>query len=407
MIIAPIPKLEHERIAALHALNILDSQPEEDYNDIVELAGYICRTPISHISFIETNRSWHKAMKGMAGSDTPRPLSFCSHTISEGQPLIISDARTDERFACNPYVLDDPGIRFYAGFPLLSSSGHAVGTLCVVDTKPRELDEAQLHALDILARQVMKLLEERLRSQKMKAAALHEQQRNNALQELISTQRRIMAILGHDTRGPLFYINLMIKDMMTNRLNEHDLYNNFQVISNQLDSTLIMVEDLLDWSKVIISNATEEEQVFAVKDMLHDLQDSLLSMAEKKGILMDNHAPDALISRKHERITRFILRNLMVNAIKFSGPGTVKVEADNTRSGILYTVADSGIGMTPEQVQKLLNKESISTRGTANEPGSGLGYLLLHEFLQQVDGKLDVVSQPGKGTVVTVLIPAR
>src|SRR6478672_8322582 len=193
---APFPECETERLASLYSYNILDSPPEEDFTDIVDLVAYICQTPIAHISLIDRDRSWHKARKGLSDQELPRQFSFCTHTIFSGHPVIVEDARKDERFADNPSVLNDPFIRFYAGFPLITSGAQCIGTLCVVDTIPRKLNEHQLAALELLAKQVMKLLEERKRTQQLQQATRLEQERNAKLQRISDTQRHIMSILG-------------------------------------------------------------------------------------------------------------------------------------------------------------------------------------------------------------------
>jgi signal transduction histidine kinase len=406
MIDTPLPELENERLAELYAFNILDTPPDQDFSDIVELASMICGTPISHISLIDRERSWHKARKGLQEQELPRNLSFCTHTVCGSIPIIVPDATNDERFASNPFVLEAPAIRFYAGFPLVTTGGHSIGTLCVVDTIPRALNQQQLNALDILSKQVVKLLNERIRSQNLSLSAILEQKRNVKLQQLIDTQRRIMAILGHDTRGPLFYINWMIRTMMNSNMREYDLENNFQVISNQLDSTLIMIEDLLDWSRVNILNATGNEDIFAVRDMVDELFEPVQMLAEKKSIQLENEVSETLVGRRHERIIRFALRNIILNAIKFSRQGTIVVNASVDRQWFRLSVTDEGIGMSEQQLQEILKGESKSTRGTENEQGSGLGFMLIRDFLQQVNGKLEIDSTPGKGTSVMLYLPA-
>lgn len=158
----PVPENEHSRLLALQSYDILDSGVELRYDDITMLASRICNTPIAVISLIDERRQWFKSKVGMDGSETARELAFCAHAIlSPDQVLTVSDARTDARFASNPFVTGDPHIRFYAGAPLVSADGYALGTLCVVDNKPRELQQEQKEALQALSRQVMALLEER------------------------------------------------------------------------------------------------------------------------------------------------------------------------------------------------------------------------------------------------------
>jgi len=157
---AGLPENETERLAELQSYQILDTLPEEAYDDIAYLASQICSCPIALVSLIDKNRQWFKSRIGVEASETARDLAFCAHAILEpGELLEISDTRQDPRFAAHPLVVDGPLIRFYAGAPLVTSSGSALGTLCVIDRQPRELSDAQKQALRALSRQVMTQLE--------------------------------------------------------------------------------------------------------------------------------------------------------------------------------------------------------------------------------------------------------
>jgi PAS domain S-box-containing protein len=158
----PVPLEELARARALHAYSILDTLAEQAFDDITRIASCLCRTPIALISFVDGDRQWFKSAVGLEVEQTPRENAFCAHAIaSPAQTLIVSDARNDPRFAHNPLVTGAPYIRFYAGVPLVSPDGHAIGTVCVVDDQPRELQPRELQALEALARQVMVLLEQR------------------------------------------------------------------------------------------------------------------------------------------------------------------------------------------------------------------------------------------------------
>lgn len=159
MISAPLPPDEDARLATLRSYNILDTLPEQDFDDITLLASHICGTPIGVISFVDEDRQWFKSTVGMTTTETPRDHAFCAHAILQPDVFVVPDALEDERFVDNPLVTGDPNIRFYAGAPLVSSSGQAVGSLCVIDTVPRELTAGQYAALRALARQVVGQLE--------------------------------------------------------------------------------------------------------------------------------------------------------------------------------------------------------------------------------------------------------
>jgi anti-sigma regulatory factor (Ser/Thr protein kinase) len=161
---------EEARLEILRKYQILDTEPEIAFDDLALLASHICETPMAAISLVDEHRQWFKARVGMAAAETPRSISFCTHAIQQRDIFIVPDARKDERLRDNPQVAGDPYIRFYAGAPLLAREGHALGTLCVVDRKPRRLSDAQLEALAALCRQVEAQLELRRRLIELRAA---------------------------------------------------------------------------------------------------------------------------------------------------------------------------------------------------------------------------------------------
>ncbi len=155
---APAPDNERERLAVLKRLDILDTAAEEALDNLVRLAAVICKAPISLISLVDEDRQWFKAKVGLDADETPRELAFCAHAILDDQTMVVEDATNDERFAANLLVTEDPNIRFYAGAQL-SVADVNLGTLCVIDDKPRGLDESQLEALEVLRDAVVAQLE--------------------------------------------------------------------------------------------------------------------------------------------------------------------------------------------------------------------------------------------------------
>ncbi len=152
---------ETARLAALQRHSILDTLPEQIYDDVTALASMICGTPISTVTFIDADRQWFKSAVGLQSRQGAREHSFCAHTVNTSVTLIVRDALEDPRFASNPLVTGEPGIRFYAGAPIITPEGHVLGTVCVIDTKPRTLTPIQIAALESLARHTMQLLETR------------------------------------------------------------------------------------------------------------------------------------------------------------------------------------------------------------------------------------------------------
>lgn len=156
---AAIPKNEVKRLKVLWQYDVLDTVPEEVFDDLTDLAAHICEAPVALISLVDENRQWFKAKVGTSLKETSRDISFCAHAILNDDLLLISDATKDPRFHDNPLVTGPQKIRFYAGAPLVTPDGHALGTLCVLDKKPRKLRSEQQKALRVLARHVVSQLE--------------------------------------------------------------------------------------------------------------------------------------------------------------------------------------------------------------------------------------------------------
>ncbi|HOC55051.1 MAG TPA: GAF domain-containing protein [Verrucomicrobiota bacterium] len=164
----PIPDNEEQRLAVLKEYHILDTDAEELYDDITRLAAYLCKVPFSTVSLLDQSRHWLKSKVGIDHREGPRDVAlFSSYAILQSQPLIVRDALKDVRFVAHPLVTRTPRLRFYAGFPLINPEGFALGALCVLDRRPRQLSARQKQAMQVLARQVMALLELRRVSSRM------------------------------------------------------------------------------------------------------------------------------------------------------------------------------------------------------------------------------------------------
>jgi len=166
----PVPANEAERLRTLRSYRILDTKPEERFDELTRLAALICSVPISLISLIDTDRQWFKSRFGLDVEETPRAQAFCTHAIMQPDMFVVPDATKDERFAHNPLVTGGLHIRFYAGAPLAARDGHLLGTLCVIDHEPHTLTQAQKEALKIVGRLVIANFELRRDLQELRDA---------------------------------------------------------------------------------------------------------------------------------------------------------------------------------------------------------------------------------------------
>ncbi|MBE9109981.1 PAS domain-containing protein [Nodosilinea sp. LEGE 07298] len=209
MRIAPLPENEAERLDVLHSLSILDTAPEESFDDLARLASQICGTPIALVSLVDTDRQWFKSRVGITTTETSRDIAFCSHAILQTDLFLVLDTSIDERFSDNPLVTGEPHIRFYAGTPLITSEGAAIGTLCVLDQEPRWLSVEQIESLKIITRQVVRQIEQRRDLASIAQISLDIHQVGEKLR--LSQERFELAILG--SSGGIWDWNMKTKEV--------------------------------------------------------------------------------------------------------------------------------------------------------------------------------------------------
>ncbi len=387
MIPAQVPADEQQRLRELYNLELLDTPYEQEFDDIVRIASKICGTPISTITLIDSNRQWFKAKIGTDDNGDARSITFCGHAIMDEKLMVVPDALKDERFFDNPLVKGDPpNIRYYAGMPLITQSGYKIGSLCVIDRVPRTLDEDQLQTLEILARQVMKLIELRVK--------------NKELRQLSEVKNRIISIIGHDVRNPLSGIKgtLDLREMGLISVEEED--GLFGRLSGQIDHTMSMLTNLAEWGKLDVLPQNGKVRPLPLKNMVDVCLNELGLNFVAKGNTANNLTAALLYTSMDENSLHFILRNLITNATKFTEHGVITI----TNTANTITVSDTGRGMDTEQVTALLNGTDIgSTSGTKNEPGTGLGLALVKDFLRKVNGRLSIESVVGKGSRISIV----
>lgn len=188
---------ESARVAALNRYAILDSEPEQSFDDLVILAAHICHTPMAMLSLVDDHRQWFKSKVGVQVGETPREISICAHTIQQKDIFIVSDTLQDARFRENPLVTGEPHIRFYAGAPLINDDGFALGSLCVIDREPRELDPDQKEAVSALGRLALRQMELRMNLQLLKEALSDRTKEEHAREmELKRLEEKLVRVLG-------------------------------------------------------------------------------------------------------------------------------------------------------------------------------------------------------------------
>lgn len=388
---------EEERLLELYHYDLLDTTNEENFDEIVQLASRICNTPISTVTLVDSHRQWFKAKVGVDASENPRELSFCAHVVAdEADIFTVEDASKDERFHDYPNVTGDPHIRFYAGVPLVTRKGHRLGALCVINSKPQNLTEEQSFALRVLGHQVVKLAEQRLQNRYL-------QNYQKRLQQQAEMQNKILSIVAHDVRSPLVSLQGIIELSQEGILSDEKKGEMIELWKKQLDNTMCLLTNLIEWGKVQAGNDVFNNIPVNLYDVVQDEFIKCGIAASEKGNRLINDIHRKFLVYGDENVIRFVIRNMLTNANKFTEKGSISITARRNKNQVAISITDTGIGMSEQQIRNLTEgKTSMVGLGTRNEKGSGLGFMLIKDFVEMLDGNIHIESQLGRGTTITV-----
>jgi signal transduction histidine kinase len=381
---------EFERLRELYYTEILDTPSEKDFNDIVKLAAQTFNMPVSLITLIDSDRQWIKAKVNSTLCETRRNEAVCNYTIEQNDIFEVLDLSQDIRFNHFPYVKEQPGYKYYAGAPLVTSKGYKLGSLCVLDTQPRQLTPEQKIALQVLARHVISLIELRVR--------------NREMVQLSEMQNKVISIIGHDIRNPLasFRVMLDLLDDKSKDFDEEEAAEMNELLRKQMDSTLDLLSNLVQWGKLHIQLNKSIPGSVDLHALANRVIKTVQLSATIKGNKLINNIPKETYLYAEEQALEFVLRNLLTNAIKFTDDGTITTSHQLINNKHLLSVEDTGVGMDELQIKQVLYETGNHyTIGTKAEKGSGLGLSLVREFLAKVNSSLSIQSKLGSGTTVS------
>lgn len=380
---AALPDNEPQRLFALQQYKILDTSPDSAFDELADLAAEICDTPIALVSLVDESRQWFKANFGLDVRETARSVAFCAHAILQDDLFVVPDALQDERFADNPLVTGSPNIRFYAGAPLFTADGCGLGTLCVIDKKPRTLTPTQRKALSVLRRHVLNLME--MRRQNLELQSLNAELDSftyAASHDLVAPIRRIVSfcrILKEDF--PL------VVDSDSGKLLD-------RVEKSALDMREL-VDGLLSLSRVsrLSINGTRID----LSKMAAEIIDELKAADPQRQV--DTRVASDLWAYGDQRLVRIALTNLLANAWKFSAKQLdAKIEVGaQARDGVqLFFVKDNGAGFDMDYADKIFMPFK-RLHGDEEFAGSGIGLATVQRIIQRHSGEIFAEASPGKG----------
>lgn len=392
------PKIAHNeavRIKALKSFSILDTFSEKEFDEITLLASIICETPMSLISLIDGDRQWFKSKIGLDIEETSREVSFCGHAIlNDGQLFTVEDSRLDERFYDNPLVTGFPNVVFYAGAPLVTSDGFSLGTLCVLDNKPKALTAMQQKAMEVLSNNIISLFE-------LKKANLLLEQKNIELETQGAELEMFANVAAHDLKSPLKNISSLSEILVEEYGPILDEEANEML--KLLNSSSTILRGLVDG----ILNHSKAGSIMEIKRDEIDLNDFIAEVTK----LIDSSGEytfKTLFVNQTIVINQIALQqifiNLIVNGIKYNNKEQVEIAIgfSETESHYQFYISDNGMGMDKEHQSKIFKIfEILGVEDRFGNKGNGIGLSTVKKLIEGLGGAISVDSEIDKGTKVS------
>jgi len=390
---------ELERIKTLIDFNILDTSPEEMFDNITTIAAAVCGMPIALISLLDVQRQFFKSNFGLKIRETPKENSFCKFAIETPNDIfIIEDARIDIRFKDDPHVLNEPNVVSYYGVPLNSTSGIAYGTLCVIDNKVNVLTEQQKEILIKLSKQVEYLIESRKNNDLLAEYQVK-------IEKYSANMEEFAYLAAHDLKAPIRAIDSFVK-LLDKKHNTIWDEKDEKYVSFIIESTTKMnhlINDLLEYSKSNLNNDRDVE--FDLKKLVFDVFRRLTyDVTEIKPELICDEMPTIT----HSKIAFTLLfHNLISNGLIYQNKNStplIKVRFIENVTHLIFSVEDNGIGIEKEY-SELIFKPFRRLHNNSEYQGNGLGLAACSKIIDNLKGNITLDSTPGLGSTFTISIP--
>lgn len=389
-----LPDNELQRLDVLRQYQLLDTLPENDYDDITKLISTICKVPISLITLLDSDRNFFKSHYGIPFNESPRNISFCGHAILESDDIfMVHDSRLDERFHDNPLVKELNAI-FYAGVPLINPEGFALGTICVFDHQPRVLNDSQIDALIILSKQVVNLFESRRKNFILKKAKNELEERNKEL-------KNFAAHVSHDLKSPL--ANIMSLTYLLKDENQEILSAESLEYLDYIEESTSILKDYIDGILLYYKAdelLKEKKETLNFQQLFEELEQILVLKADEF-----IYPTTKTIENINKPALTQIFINLIDNGLKYnySSKRIITINYDDSQELHVFSITDNGIGI-PEDKRAYIF-ELFKTLNTNNKKAStGIGLSTVQNLVHKLGGSISVVSQPGKGSTFTFTI---
>jgi signal transduction histidine kinase len=385
---------DKQRLGAILRTGLLDTPPEESFDRLTKLAAKLTGVPATFISLVDQNRDFYKSCFGfgepLATSRQLEGRTFCHHAIVASGPLLIEDTIADPVFREIPTV-QSLGVRAYAGIPLVTDDGHAIGSFCAIDFVPRAWSALDIEILTELAASAMREI-------KLRSAV-------RAAQDAVRAREEVLAVVAHDLRTPLNFIK-MGAQLVAEAPEAKENGQLLERVQGAVDLMNLLIEDLLEVAKIEAGQMSIHPKPLSAQTLVDDAikMSEPLALRHQIRLIAACEAGLPSVLADYERILR-VFSNLIVNAVKFSGAsGDVRVTATRGDGTVRFSVIDSGPGIPPADLEKIFDR--FWQADSADRRGAGLGLAIVKAIVTAHGGTIDVSSTVGRGSNFYFDLPA-
>lgn len=402
----PADPEELARLEAVRATGLLDAAPTPAFDAITDLLSAACDVPIVLVTLVDEHRQFFPSHHGLPVSETPRDQAFCAHAITQPDRLmVVSDSHADPRFATNPLVTGPPFIRFYAGHPLSAPSGHPLGTLCLIDRRPRELSPENERLIRHAARQVEELIAHATARHELAGRHAELVEQHAELEQAIEERTRFLAVAKHKLKTPLAVITGWSSTLSSmTELTDSEREDGLAAIERSAAELRAQIDDLLDEARLHLRGQSVHIEPIELASFVAEVVDHRRPAKATHPVTLD--IPDNIVVDADRDALEHVVAHLLDNAVKYSPDGgPISFGARYSGANIVIEVADRGIGISDDEPD-LFEPFSRGATATRTARGTGLGLHIVRLLTTAMHGSVAASERDGGGSVFVVELPA-
>lgn len=391
-------EVEQQRVDSLYSYHLIDGVGNDQFDSLVKLASTVCETPIATLNLLDEDTEYTISSYGVELHSLPRKESICNHIIANPVPLVVEDISQDERFTNKSSFINNNGLKFFAGFPLVNTEGYAIGAICVYDSDPKKMTSDQLTALETIANQILLLFNSHKHISEL-------EQKQDTLQQNIDNLEEYTGFISNDLRSPFRNIELISEILYDKHISDlpQDSLDHLKDIVTETKESREFIVDLLEYSKSI-SAFNQEFELVSMDELIHKLV-AKMKIPEKFTVEIEGEMPEFYFPRM---ALNHLFSNLIENATKYNDAEEpiIRITYMESYGHHIFKVYDNGPGINPK-IKPIINKlfEGGLDSNSNFIKSIGLGLAIVNKLAHLMGGGIILDSEPGKGCEYTFGLP--